>query len=236
MSRIRADRVVNRAASGSVELSEGATIPAGKSLSGAGSINISGIATVSDIDINRLDVPSLNVTGISTFNSVGAAELNITGISTFNSVGAAELNITGISTFSGEQRVSTISEQSVIRTGNTATIDYSSDANIAICTTPTSDITLSINNIPTDSSFDNHNLTFAAVVASPGVARTVTSVNLNGVSKTVLWSGGSLSNAIAGVAVTTGYTIQSFTGINTVGSASTTDNYTVFGVVSGGFF
>lgn len=220
MSRIRADRVVNRAASGSVELSEGATIPAGKSLSGAGSINISGIATVSDIDINRLDVPLLNVTGISTFNSVEAAELNITGISTFL----------------GEQRVSTISEQSVIRTGNTATIDYSSDANIAICTTPTSDITLSINNIPTDSSFDNHNLTFAAVVVSPGVARTVTSVNLNGVSKTVLWSGGSLSSALAGVAVTTGYTIQSFTGINTVGSASTTDNYTVFGVVSGGFF
>jgi len=45
-----------------------------------------------------------------------------------------------------------------------------------------------------------------------------------------------LSSALAGVAVTTGYTIQSFTGINTVGSASTTDNYTVFGVVSGGFF
>jgi len=38
------------------------------------------------------------------------------------------------------------------------------------------------------------------------------------------------------VTTTTGYTIQSFTGINTVGSASTTTNYEVFGIVSGGFF
>jgi hypothetical protein len=35
---------------------------------------------------------------------------------------------------------------------------------------------------------------------------------------------------------TAGYTIYGFTGINTVGSASTTANYEVFGVASGGFF
>jgi hypothetical protein len=38
------------------------------------------------------------------------------------------------------------------------------------------------------------------------------------------------------VTTITGHTIFSFTGINTVGSASTALNYTVFGVASGGFF
>jgi hypothetical protein len=36
--------------------------------------------------------------------------------------------------------------------------------------------------------------------------------------------------------ITTGHAIFSFTGINTIGSASTTANYEVFGIVSGGFF
>ena len=38
-----------------------------------------------------------------------------------------------------------------------------------------------------------------------------------------------------GVTTTSGFDIYSFTGINTVGSASTTANYAVLGVVNGGF-
>ena len=90
--------------------------------------------------------------------------------------------------------------------------------------------------IPTASSFDNHVLTFSVVVQQTGTARTCIAVTLNGVSRTVKFAGGSLASALSGVTTTTGYTIQSFTGINTVGSASTTTNYEVFGIVSGGFF
>jgi hypothetical protein len=59
---------------------------------------------------------------------------------------------------------------------------------------------------------------------------------MNGVSKTIKWAGGSLANAISGLTTTSGYTIYGFTGINTVGSASSTANYEVFGVASGGFY
>jgi hypothetical protein len=58
---------------------------------------------------------------------------------------------------------------------------------------------------------------------------------MNGVTKTIKWAGGSLESAIVGVTTTNGYDIYSFTGINTVGSANTTDNYEVLGVVNGGF-
>ena len=74
------------------------------------------------------------------------------------------------------------------------------------------------------------------ITNSTGTARTCTAVTLNGVSKTIRWASGSLGGAISGVTTSTGHTIFSFTGINTVGSASTTTNYEVFGIVSGGFF
>ncbi len=59
---------------------------------------------------------------------------------------------------------------------------------------------------------------------------------MNGVAKTIKWAGGSLSAAVSGLTTTSGYTIYGFTGINTVGSASSTANYEIFGVASGGFF
>ena len=95
---------------------------------------------------------------------------------------------------------------------------------------------MNVNGIPTSSDFDNHSITFAVIVNNTGTARTCTAVNLNGVSETIRWAGGSLASAISGVTTTTGHTIFSFTGINTVGSASTAANYQVLGVVSGGFF
>ena len=60
-------------------------------------------------------------------------------------------------------------------------------------------------------------------------------MTLNGVSETINWAGGSLAAAISGVTTSTGIDIYSFTGINTVGSASTTANYQVLGIVNGGF-
>ena len=44
-----------------------------------------------------------------------------------------------------------------------------------------------------------------------------------------------MSAAISGVTTTSGTDIFSFTGINTIGSAGTTANYRVLGVVNGGF-
>ena len=73
------------------------------------------------------------------------------------------------------------------------------------------------------------------IVTQTGTARTCTAVNLNGVSRTIRWAGGSLANALSGISTINGYDIFTFTGINTVGSASTTANYVVLGSVNGGF-
>ena len=137
-----------------------------------------------------------------------------------------------------ESRFITGAEKTALISGNTASLTYnSSSANVAICTNATENITLDVNGIPTSSDFDNHAVTFTVIATSTsGVARTCTAVNMNGVSKTIKWAGGSLTNAVSGLTTTAGYTIFGFTGINAVGSASSTANYEVFGVASGGFF
>jgi len=191
------------------------------------------------------------VTGIATFNN----NVSIAGTLTYEDVTNVDaigiitartgvridtggLVVTaGVSTFSSEQRISTIAEKITRVDGNTVTLTYAgSSSNVAICTNPSGNITLNVVGIPTASSFDNHALTFSVIVQQTGTARTCIAVTLNGVSRTVKFAGGSLANALSGVTTTSGYTIQSFTGINTVGSASTTTNYEVFGIVSGGFF
>jgi hypothetical protein len=121
-----------------------------------------------------------------------------------------------------ESRFITGAEKTALISGNTASLTYnSSSANVAICTNATGNITLDVNGIPTSSDFDNHAVTFTVIATSTsGVARTCTAVNMNGVSKTIKWAGGSLTNAVSGLTTTAGYTIYGFTGINTVGSAS----------------
>jgi len=47
MSEIRVNKVINEAGTGAVELTQGATIPSGETLSGAGSLNITGVSTFS---------------------------------------------------------------------------------------------------------------------------------------------------------------------------------------------
>ena len=113
------------------------------------------------------------------------------------------------------------------------TFTNSGGANIGYCSNPTGDITLNVTGIPT-SSFDNQALTFSLIVdnstaAAAGV-RTCNTVKLNNVTKTIRWSGGSV-----GTGNTTSYDIFNFTGINTIGSGTTTANYEVFGLVNGDF-
>ena len=45
MSRVRADKLVDRAATGAPSLTYGAEVPVGYGITGAGGINISGVAT-----------------------------------------------------------------------------------------------------------------------------------------------------------------------------------------------
>ncbi len=135
-----------------------------------------------------------------------------------------------------EVRFYNVAEKHTRIDGNTASLVYSANgSNIGLCTNPTGNITLAVTGIPTSSDFDNHTLTFSLFVTNTGTARSCTAVTLNGFNAPIRWAGGSLSAAISGVTTSNGMDIYSFTGINTVGSASTTANYYILGVVNGGY-
>ena len=145
---------------------------------------------------------------------------------------------TNIAWAPNETRIITGAEKIHRQSGNTVTLTYnsSSSSNVGYTTNPSGNVTINVVGIPTSSDFDDHSISFTVITNSTGTARTCTAVTLNGVSKTIRFAGGSLAASLSGVTTTTGHAIFSFTGINTVGSASTTANYEVFGIVSGGFF
>ena len=164
-------------------------------------------------------------------------DISTGGVDIDGQIDLDEVAVAGVATFgaalhSSDIRIKNIAEESSILAGNTVDLNWGTNGNVAICTTPTGDVTLRVNSIPT-SGFDNQNITFSAIVASSGTARTCTAVKLNGVAKTILWAGGSLETATDGLTTSMGYIVQSFTGINTIGSGSTAANYQVLGVVNG---
>ena len=201
----------------------------GNNIVGVVSITASGNVTIGGT-LTYEDVTNQDVIGLATFRS--GIQFGAAGVGgTISAAGNAEL--VGIVT-AGIVALDAVSEQLIRVDGNTASIVYNSGgANIGYCTNPTGDITLSVTGIPT-SSFDNQAITFSVIVdnstaAAAGV-RTCNTVKLNNVTKTVRWSGGSV-----GTGNTAAYDIFNFTGINTIGSGTTTANYEVFGLVNGDF-
>ena len=240
----------------------GTTLPT-SALNVIGNANITGVITATTFDGNATSAYYASIAGYST-NAVNATNatyatnsinvssgiasvsfLNVSGITTLGITSATnltsqQLNVSGISTLgltlSSENRFANVAEKTNLITGNTVSIAYTSNtSNVAICTNASGNITLNVTGIPTTSSFDNHVITFSVFVLQTGTARSCTSVSLNGYNSTIRWVGGSLANAIIGVTTTNGMDLYSFTGINTVGSASTTANYYLLGGVSGGF-
>ena len=95
MSEIRVNKLKNEAGSGAVELTEGASIPTGKNLTGAGGINITGnIITTGTLTYE--DVTSIDSVGLITARS----GMVVSGVSTF--LGSQKgINVVGVSSFAG---------------------------------------------------------------------------------------------------------------------------------------
>jgi hypothetical protein len=130
-----------------------------------------------------------------------------------------------------DTRIQSLAEKSILVSGNTVSLVYNTGGgNIAICTNPTGPITLNVTGIPTDSTFNNSVITFTVVAIQTSIGYACTTVNLNGTARTVRYPG-----SVVSTASTTSYDIFNFTGINTIGSASTTANYQVLGIVNGNF-
>ena len=201
----------------------------GNNIVGVVSITASGNVTIGGT-LTYEDVTNQDVIGLATFRSgvqFGAAGVGGT------ITGAGNANIVGIVT-AGITALDAVAEKLIRVDGNTASIQYNTGgANVGFCSNPTGDITLNVVGIPT-SGFDNRTITFSLIVnnstaAAAGV-RTCNAVKLNNYVTTIRWSGGSV-----GTGNTAAYDIFNFTGINTVGSGSTTANYEVFGLVNGDF-
>ncbi len=85
MSRIRADKFVNNAATGAPQLTYGAEVVAGVGLTGAGGINITGVATAGSFVGNVTGNVTGNATGLSGTPDITVR--NVTGVAaTFSGV------------------------------------------------------------------------------------------------------------------------------------------------------
>jgi hypothetical protein len=210
MSRVRADKLVNRPGTGAPQLTYGAEVPVGYGITGAGSINISGVATAGSF--------SGNLTG------------NVTG----------NLNSSGINTIA-DLRLASIADKISIQSGTGVTLTYNTGGgNVVYMTSASGPITLNVNGIPTDSSFDSRAISFAVIVQQGATAYACTSVNLNGVNFDASYTVGTSTHiAYSGGTVaagsTSGFDVFNFTGINTTGSASSTANYKLLGNVNGDY-
>lgn len=166
-------------------------------------------------------------------------------LSVVGGVSFTQLNVSGVSTLgitsTTDLRVSSLADKTTIISGNTASLIYNTGGgNVAICTNPSGPITLSITGIPTDSSFDNRSISFAVIVQQGATAYACTNVTLNGVAfgasvSAGLQTGISYSGGTVATGNTTAYDVFNFTGINTVGSASTILNYKILSNVSGNY-
>jgi len=100
MSEIRVNKLINEAGSGSVELTQGATLPSGKTISGAGSVNITGIATATTFsgavtgDVTGNVTGNINSSGVSTLTTLNGTSGLVSLGSTFKTKGFVETQST----------------------------------------------------------------------------------------------------------------------------------------------
>ena len=125
--------------------------------------------------------------------------------------------------------VGMISEQMVVGTATSATIDFSSgDGNIGYIDAPSGPISLYVKNIPT-TNFNSKSISFTVVIRQGTTGYACSSVYFNGTSKTIRWSGGSV-----GSGSTSAIDYFSFVGIDTIGDGAIA-SYTLMGVKNGNY-
>ena len=117
MSRVRADKLVDRAGTGAVELTQGATLPSGKTISGSGTIAVNSSGTAAglsgspDITVNNITGVAATFSGVLTYDDV--TNVDSIGLVTSRSglrVVGGGATITGVTTFFNDIRVKGVIE------------------------------------------------------------------------------------------------------------------------------
>ena len=110
MSRIRANKITNKVGTGAIELEKGAQLPVGMGITGAGSINLTGIITATTINATTfqgVDSTALKDSGGNVKVQAQASGAVHTGISTFQDIDVDghtnldNISVSGVSTFTG---------------------------------------------------------------------------------------------------------------------------------------
>ena len=101
MSRIRANKITNKAGTGAVELEKGAHLPTGIGITGAGSINVSGVITATSFSgsaagLTGIESTALKDSGGNVKVQAQASGAVYTGIHTFTTLTATTLNPTTV--------------------------------------------------------------------------------------------------------------------------------------------
>ena len=130
MSRVRADKLVNRAGSGAPELTYGAQVVTGMGITGAGGINITGVATAGSFVGNITG----NVTGNADTATSATTATNASGLTgtpdiTVDGITANDINVSGSCTITGNLTVD--GTQTIV---NTSTLDIA-DKTVGIAST-----------------------------------------------------------------------------------------------------
>ena len=100
MSRVRADKLTNRAATGAPSLTYGAEVPVGYGITGAGGINITGVATAGSFSGSLTgDATGLTGTPDITVNNITGVAATFTGAVSYEDV--TNVDATGIVTARG---------------------------------------------------------------------------------------------------------------------------------------
>lgn len=89
MSQLKVNTIVDLAGTGAPELTEGATLPSGKTISGSGGLNLTGSSSVGVLTATSITADSINV--------ISSGNLNVTGVVTasggFSGDGSAITNL-----------------------------------------------------------------------------------------------------------------------------------------------
>ena len=190
MSEIRGNKLINEAGTGSVELTQGATLPSGKTLSGAGSLNITGISTFGG---NVSIAGTLTYQDVANIDSVGIVTAR-TGIKVL----AGGANIVGVTTAaSGVNLNGTLREKVNVTAGKLSDNLNIDLANGMVHLFTTAESTTAVPNIRVDASTS---LNSVMVIGESVVVTLITTANasaysahmtIDGVARTEYWVGGS---------------------------------------------
>ncbi len=231
MSKVRADKLVDRAGTGAPELTQGATVPSGKYISGAGGVNLTGILTATTIDASgaygistATGVPGVNTGGHTVLSTV-----NISGVSTF-----ATGKITTVNVGAGI----TLTASGIINSGFT-TITGATETVTGVTTYPTPDSSSTKVTIECDASkgtlfshdMSNGNVGIVSLTNIPvrGNSFTTFSIIFTQLSSTPVGTGNTLAKNGIGTNV---YLDGGFTGFTTSARVATATTVTLSEVAS----